>query len=143
MPTLPKLIPALLLQFLLFQGGPVYAASPPAAGPGGMSEEQMQQMMENARKLEQCFKNIDRTALDKLEEEGRKVEAEVNDLCKAGRKGEAQAAAVAYDRKVNGSKEVKAFFKCSKMANGMMGNISRMMDESRQQLQNGNVCDSK
>lgn len=147
MPTFLRLITTLLLLFLSYQAGPVYAADqtsgPAAAGPGGMAEEQMQQMIENDQKLLQCLKKIDRTALDKLEKEGKEVEANINDLCKAGRRDEAQAAAVAYARKVNGSKEVRAFRKCSELAKGIMGNISMMMEESQEQLQNGNVCDSE
>ena len=146
MSILPRLIPALLLQLLLYPAVPVYAAEPAAAGQGGMSSEQMrqmQQMMQNNKKLLQCYKNIDKKPLDRLEKEGKAVEDKINDLCKAGRRDEAQAAAMAYARKVEGSKEVKEFRKCSEMADGMMGNISTLMQESREQLQNGNVCDSE
>lgn len=109
-----------------------------AAGPGGMSEEQMQSMMQNAQKMQDCFENIDRSAIDRLKQEGNRAEAEIRALCKAGKRDQAQARAVEYSRTMRDSEEFKSIRKCGMMA---MENMPLMTEKSMEEGEHGHVCD--
>lgn len=81
----PEIIVVLFTYLLLVVSGVVHAA-----GTGGMSDEQMRNMMENMEKMQKCFENIDQSAMENLEKEGQRVGAEIESLCKAGKRDEAQ-----------------------------------------------------
>lgn len=132
-------ITAILLSYLLL----LPAAITHAAGTDGMSEEQMQKMMQNARKMQECFENIDRSAFEKLEKEGKRVEAEVEALCESGKRDEAQARAVAYGREISESEEMQEIQKCGAMMEGMMDNMPIMMQESFDEEKHGHICDER
>jgi hypothetical protein len=127
--------PAFLLLLPLL---PCPAGMTRAAEPGGMSREQMQQ---NTEKMQECFQNIDQSALDGLEEEGKRVEADIRRLCRAGREDEARTRAADYARKVNGSEAVRAMRKCGMMARGMMGGMPMTMEMPADKQDYMNLCD--
>ena len=85
-----------------------------AAG-GQMTDEQMQQMMENTQKMQDCMSGIDPSAMRSLEEKGRKLDAEVKALCAAGKRKEAQDKAIAYGKEMSATKEMKQMQKCGEM----------------------------
>lgn len=138
MTNLPK-ITAVLLSYLLL----VIPVAAYAAGTDGMSEEQMQEMMQNARKMQECFEDIDRSAFDKLEQEGKRAQAEIEALCEAGKRDEAQAKAMAYGRKISESEEMQEIQKCGAMMEGMMDNMPAMMQESFDEEKHGHICDER
>jgi len=109
-----------------------------AADTGGMSQEQMQKMMNNAQKMQECFKDIDQSALARLEEDGRKVGEEIESLCQAGKRDQAQTRAMDYAAKMRKTKEFRAIKKC-----GMMGmeNMPMFMPKSAENSGHGHVCD--
>ena len=106
-----------------------------------MSQEQMQQMMQNAGKMQKCFANIDRSAMQAMAEKGKKIEAEVKALCKAGKRDKARDVAMAYGKEVNGSKEMQALKKCSAMAPQMMRNSPWMVSNNGTNAKGGHICD--
>jgi len=127
---------ALPFFFLLFCAGAVRAANP-----GGMSDEQMQQMREAAQKMQQCFKDIDQKALDKLELEGKQIETQIKELCVAGKKDKARAAAVDYAKRVNASKDVRQMRKCGMMAGGIAGGMTEKLNMPEEEEQYKDICE--
>lgn len=110
------------------------------AGPGGMTDEQMQQMMHNAQKMQECMSKVDPSTFSKLEEKGKKMQAEVKALCDAGKRGEAQKKAIAYGKEMNASKEMKEMQKCGMMA----GSMIQQMPIVKEKLEEGkgrHICD--
>lgn len=83
-----------------------------------MSEEQMQQMMENAGQMQDCMAQMDQEAMDAFAAKGEKVNAEIKKLCDAGKRDEAQNMAMDYGKEMASSKEMQAMQKCG-MANQM------------------------
>jgi predicted dinucleotide-binding enzyme len=138
MPGLSRLF-AVIVTFFLLQAGTVRAADPE-----GMSQEQMQQMMENAQKMHQCFENIDQDALEKLAKAGRQVEGEIRSLCRAGKRAEAQARAMDYARKVGNSGVIADIRKCDAMTQGMLQEMPGMLQELKEESKSGNghICDN-
>ena len=98
-----------------------------------MSEEQMQQMMENAGKMQDCMAHMDQQAMDAFAAKGEKVNAEIKKLCAAGKRDEAQKMAVDYGKEMASSKEMRAMQQCGGMVNqmAMAGNGEKP----------GHVCD--
>jgi ABC-type phosphate transport system auxiliary subunit len=93
---------------------------PVQAGNAGMTEEQMQQMMQNAEKMQECFAQMDQSAMQSLNAKGEKMRAEVEALCAAGKRDEAQSAAMNYGKEIAKSKEMQEMKKCGEMAQHMM-----------------------
>lgn len=110
------------------------------AGGGRMTEEQMQQMMENAQKMQECMASIDQSAMNRLQEKGRKMQAEIKALCAAGKRKEAEKAAIAHGKEVSASKEMKEMQKCGEMAKGMTQQMPMVQEQLRAE-KGRHICD--
>ena len=109
-----------------------------SAQPGEMTEEQMQQMMEGAQKMQECMAKIDQSAMDALAAKGEKMHAEIKKLCAAGKRDDAQKKAIAYGKEMSSSREMKAMQKCGDMAKQMMQQMPMGDVGSADQ---GHICD--
>lgn len=96
------------------------ALSAHAQPPGGMSDADMQNMMQGMQLMQECMAKVDMAELERLGEEGRKVEAEVNALCKAGKRDEAQDKAMAYGMKIAREPAMQTMAECGRKLQGMM-----------------------
>lgn len=94
---------------------PVYAQYPQ-----GMTEEQMQQMMQSMMGMANCYQNIDQEKLDALSREAEAKHRELKALCAAGKRDKAQQEAITYGLKYMQSDEYKQIKACGEMAQGMM-----------------------
>ena len=99
-----------------------------------MTDEQMQQMMESAGKMQECMAKIDQKAMDAYAAKGEKMHAEIQKLCAAGKRDEAQKMAMEYGREMASSKEMQAMQQC-----GMMAKQSVTGGGEKQ----GHVCDEQ
>ena len=101
----------------------------------------MQQMdMGKMQAAMACMKNIDRSALEGLKEEGKKMEAEVGSLCRSGKRNEAQDKAMAYGKEMMSRPELMKMRECGKMMAGMMPEMPfKHIDEGSK---NGHICDN-
>ena len=97
-----------------------------------MSEEQMQQMMENAGKMQDCMAQMDEGAMDAIAAKGEKVNAEIQKLCAAGKRDEAQNMAVDYGKEMASSKEMQAMQQCG---------MAKQMPMTGKAEKPGHVCD--
>ena len=93
------------------------------AGPQGMDEQQMQQMMQQAEAMQKCFENIDPSAYENLEAKGKQMESDIKALCAAGKRDEAMSKAMKYGMEINNDPQLKEIRKCSEMMKGMMANM--------------------
>jgi len=115
-----------------------------AQNPMGMSEADMQNMVQQMQEAQACMEKIDRSELDALEKKAKKFEAEMKSLCASGKRDAAQEKAMVYMKQIVNSSAVKEAMRCGKMMagamQGMMQNMPLMdleKDYSRQ-----HVCDS-
>ena len=112
---------AVLLIALLSSGfGPLVAAQ-------GMDQAQMQQMMENAQKMQACMSEVDQSAMQAMAREAQTFQTEIKALCAAGKRKQAMSDAMAYGQRVNASPEMKKMQACSKYMQGMMPDISAIV----------------
>ena len=67
-----------------------------AQNPMGMSEADMQKMMQQMQMAQACMEKIDRSQLDVLEKKSKQFEAEMKSLCAKGNRDAAQDKAMNY-----------------------------------------------
>lgn len=106
-----------------------------AQQPGGMSQEQMQRMMQ----MQTCFAKVDQQALMALGQKAQAMETEVKKLCKAGKRGEAQSTAIKFGLAMSKDKNVQAARECGEMARGMMPQMD--YPTSEKDFEGGHICD--
>lgn len=109
-PAARQRVPALVLA----------CALPVAVFAQGMNEAQMQQMMEQAQKMQECMGKVDQAAIQEMAMEGQAFEQKVKGLCAAGKRKQAMKEAMAYGKRIGKNKEVKQMRECSKLMQGMM-----------------------
>lgn len=85
----------------------------------GMTEEQMQKLMANAGKLQTCMQNIDPAVMQRLEERGNAIQAEIKTLCGADKRDEALQKAMVYGKEMGESEDLKQLRACGEMAVAM------------------------
>ena len=90
----------------------------------GMSEADMQKMMQQMEKMQSCMEKVDESKLKRLEQRTRKMEAEVQSLCASGKRDEAQRKALAYGKEVADDPTIKTMMNCGEMMKGAMPDIA-------------------
>lgn len=128
-----------MTRFLTFTTFSIIALTANAQYPAGMSEADMQQMMQGAGAIASCMGNIDQTAMERLGKESEQVYAEVKALCDAGKRDEAQAKAMTFAREKADDPTMQAIVECSTPAQGMMPQMQSAL--TVEELQNRHVCD--
>jgi predicted transcriptional regulator len=119
-----------------------------AQNPMGMSEADMQNMMQKMQGAQACMEKIDRSELDALEKKAKKFQAEMKSLCASGKRDAAQEKAMVYMKEIVNSSAVKETMRCGKMMEGaMQGMMQGMMQNTplmnqEKDYSSQHVCDS-
>lgn len=96
-------------------------------GPPGFAQSidqaQMQQMMENAQKMQACMSEVDQSAMEAMARDAQAFQEKIEALCAAGKRKQAMSDAIAYGKQINASPDMKKMRKCSKYMQGMMPDI--------------------
>ncbi len=114
------------------------AASAHAQNPSGMSQADMQRMMQGMQAMQSCMARVDMEAMERLGQEGEKVQAEVESLCKSGKRDAAQQRAMAFGMKAAKDPNMKIMAECGKQMQGMMPPMPYTDVEAQK---NRHVCD--
>lgn len=107
----------------------------------GVSEEQMQKMMEQMEKIQACFAKIDQSAMDDFAAKTEKLNQEIQALCAAGKRDQAQEKAIAFGKDISETPEMQEMIKCTKMAGQSMDQMKLAIPE--QQDGDHHVCDER
>ena len=114
-----------------------------AQGPQGMSQQDMQKMMEMAQKMQACMAQIDRAEIKELEARSSAMEAEIDALCKAGRRDEAQQKAMAFSKEMVRTPAMQQMKKCGEQVEGMADIMPGMgVEDIEKEFKDKHVCDS-
>ena len=120
---------------------PLTASAQNYPGMGGMSESDMQNMMQQAGKMQACMEGIDQTRMKALEQQASMVEARVKSLCTDGKRDDAQQEAVTFAREMSSDPEIQKIMECSKMMSDMLPKIPFADQASGSDTSAGHVCD--
>jgi len=132
-------IPAGILALLL----PVTAIAQnyPGMGGSGMSESDMQNMMQQAQKMQTCMQGVDQSRLQAFEQRASKVEAEVKSLCGSGKRDDAQQEAIAFAQEISSNPDIRKIMECGEMMSGMMPKMPFTDQASGADTSVKHVCD--
>ena len=91
-----------------------------AQGYPGMSEADMQRMMQNMQGAAACMQGIDQARLEAFGQRAEKVESEIKALCAKGERDAAQSKGLSFAREVNTDPDILKMRKCGENMRGMM-----------------------
>lgn len=126
----------------VFMFCPLFFQTVQAAGNTDMTEEQMQQLMQAAGKMQECYAKMDQSALQALNAKSEKMQAEVKALCAAGKRDQAQNRAIQHGKEIASSKVMQEMKKCGEMAGEMMNQMPMGPGTGSDFTDMGHVCDS-
>jgi hypothetical protein len=108
-----------------------------------MSEQDMQKMMQQAQKMQECMMNIDQEKLRKIEQRSKQLDAELEALCTAGKRDEAQAKAISFGMELAKDPTLLEMKKCGEIYQGMAPKLPYMeqYQDDAEDRSNHHVCD--
>ncbi len=104
----------------------------------GMSEQDMQKMMQQAQQMEACMQDIDQAKMRELEQRSYQLDAELKALCSSGKRSEAEAKALAFAQEMEQDTTVQKLKKCGELMQGMLPQMPFMDQPTKE---SGHVCD--
>ena len=111
---------------------------------GGMSQQDMQNMMQQAQQMQTCMQGIDTSQFEALEQRGRTIETEVKSLCASGKRDAAQDKATAFAHEISNNPDIQKMMKCGEGMRGMMAGMPYMGQTSptdKSDAADSHVCD--
>ena len=105
---------------------------------GQMNQEQMQIMMQEMQKIQECMSKVDIGSLENMQAEAIAIEKEVKQLCQNKQRAQAQDKAVAYAKKVMNMPAILQIKECTKNSS-----MASMMNFDINDFQTSHVCDGK
>ncbi|MFU8789648.1 MAG: hypothetical protein ACNA7G_11510 [Methylobacter sp.] len=90
---------------------------------GGINQEQIQKMMQQALGLQACMQNIDQTEMQAYEQRARQMEAETKALCANGKRDEAVKKAMSFGKEASNSKAMQELMKCGEGMKDMLPKV--------------------
>jgi hypothetical protein len=89
-----------------------------------MNEADMQNMMQQMKKMQACMEKVDQAKLQALGERSQQMEAEVRSLCASGKRDEAQRKAIAFGKQIANDASMQTMMKCTEGMKSMIPGIS-------------------
>jgi len=80
---------------------------------GGLNQEDMQKMMQQAKAAQECMAKIDQSQLSELQVRSEELATEVRELCKSGDEEQARSKAVEYAKELEADPTVQQLKECS------------------------------
>lgn len=108
---------------------------------GGMSEEQMQQMMQQAQGMQTCMQNVDQAEMQAFEQRAKQMSADTQALCASGKRDEAMQLAMAFGKEVSSNKAMQAMKKCGEGMKNMMPKIAAAAQNDEHGKPGHHICD--
>ena len=112
-----------------------------AQGYPGMSEADMQRMMQGMQEAQACLQGIDQSGLDAFSQRAEQVESEIKALCADGKRAAAEKKALVFAREVNTDPEIRKMRKCGEMMHGMMPPMPFMAQAGSPDTEDRHICD--
>ena len=104
-----------------------------------MSEEDMQQHMQQMQEMQSCMQNVDQAKLKVLEQRSHKIETEIKSLCAKEQRDKAEKKAISFGKNMANDPTMQAMRKCSEGMEGMMPKMPFMGQDKDSTGQH--VCD--
>jgi len=112
-----------------------------AQGYPGMSEADMQKMMQNMQEAQACMQGIDQGRLDAFRQRAEKVESDIKALCAKGERDAAEKAGLSFAREVNTDPDIQQMRKCSENMRSMMPAMPFIPQAGSPDSSGKHICD--
>ena len=84
----------------------------------GMNKEDMQNMMQQMEKMQECMHNVDQAKLKVIEQRSRQMETEIKSLCADGKRDKAEEKAISFGKEIVNDPTMQAMRRCGDMTKG-------------------------
>ena len=112
-----------------------------AQNPMGMDADEVQKMMQNIKKAQECMAKVDRSEQLTLEVKQMRFEDAVKSLCASGKRDAAQKRALLYEKEIANNSMLKALEKCNQLMGSLAEEMSSMDHDEDYSKQH--VCDAE
>lgn len=113
-----------------------------AANQQGMSDGDMQKMMQSIEKMQACMSKISQKEIQALTAKTEKFSNSIMSLCEQGQRDKAQEKAIAFAKEFSNNATMKKMEKCGAMARDMIPNMQEMLSDENGHGQDRHICDS-
>ncbi|MEX2517325.1 MAG: hypothetical protein WD572_10545 [Gammaproteobacteria bacterium] len=107
-----------------------------------MTEEQMQQMMQQAEQMQKCMTRVDESELEIFGARAEVMEQEINALCDAGQRDQAQQLALEYGKQISNSNVMQELKQCGDMAQVLLEQLPGLSAQTAE-ADDLHVCDAR
>lgn len=114
-----------------------------AENTGEMSDEQMQQMMQQAESMQTCMQNIDQSEMQAFEQRAKQVQDETQALCAEGKRDEAMQKAMTFGKEVSTNKAMQEMKKCGEGMKNMMPKMATVAQSNEPGNPGHHICDDQ
>ena len=122
--------------FLLIPIVSVAQDRPPVINPADM-----QNMMQLMEKMQECMAKVDQSELEVLEKQSEELGAELESLCKQGKRKKAQNKAITFSKEMMNNQALKQMKKCGEITKGLVPEGATKSFEDEFDFSNRHVCD--
>ena len=112
-----------------------------AQGYPGMSEADMQKMMQQMQEMQTCMQGIDQSGLKAFEQRAGTMEAKVKSLCAEGKRNAAEKEVMAFAREIAANPDIQKMRKCSEKMQDVMPQMPYMNHTGEPDKSAVHVCD--
>ncbi|MCK9608130.1 MAG: hypothetical protein M0R33_16930 [Methylomonas sp.] len=106
-----------------------------------MTEAQMQQMMQQAKSMQNCMANIDQAEMEAFKQKAEALDSEVKALCAAGKRDAAMARALAFGKEAAQSNIMQDMKKCGEGMKNMMPMLPKTAQTTNASGSPKHICD--
>jgi len=107
----------------------------------GMNQADVQNMMQQMQKVQECMQGIDQSQLDQLAKRSDQVSREIDQLCATGKRSEALKKATAFAREAAQNPALQQMQKCGEMAQGPIPGMPESFAQG--DYSEKNICDGR
>ncbi|MGB5259813.1 MAG: hypothetical protein WBO34_04740 [Gammaproteobacteria bacterium] len=107
----------------------------------GMSEQDMQNMMQHMQEMQNCMQSVDQSKMEALEQRTNTLQAEVESLCANGERDAANKKALAFAQEMSSDPDILRMRKCGEKMRGMMPQLPYMEQTDAREKSGSHVCD--
>ena len=105
----------------------------------GMNKGDMQNMMQQMEKMQDCMQDVDQAKLKVIEQRSRQMETEIKSLCASGKRDKAEEEAISFGKEIVNDPTMQEMRKCGEGMKGMMPKMPFMDQEKDRSSRH--VCD--
>lgn len=107
----------------------------------GMSEQDMQNMMQQMQEMQNCMQSVDQSKMEAWEQRGNKLQAEIESLCAKGKRDAANKKAMAFAKEISSDQDIQKMKQCGEKMRSMMPPLPYMNLDGTRDKSGSHICD--